>query len=118
MKLHPDVEEILISQEEIFDKCEELGKRLSEDYAGKTPIFIGLLKGAVPFLAELIKHIDCPMEIDFIDVASYSGTKSTGNVKFLKDVTANVENRHIVFVEDIIDTGLTLSEVLKILLRA
>ena len=114
MKLHPDVEEILLSQEEIFNKCEELGKRLSEDYAGKTPIFIGLLKGAVPFLAELIKHIDCPMEIDFIDVASYSGTKSTGNVKFLKDVTANVENRHIVFVEDIIDTGLTLSEVLKI----
>ena len=114
MKLHQDVEEVLLSQEEIFDKCEELGKRLSKDYEGKTPIFIGLLKGAVPFLAELIKHIECPMEIDFIDVTSYSGTQSTGKVKFLKDVTSNIENRHVVFVEDIIDTGLTLSEVVKV----
>lgn len=112
--MHKDIEEILLSQEQIISKCEELGKKLSKDYEGKTPIFIGLLKGAVPFLAELIKHIECPMEIDFIDVASYSGTQSTGKVTFLKDVTSNVEGRHIVFVEDIIDTGLTLSEVAKV----
>lgn len=112
--MHKDIEEILLSQEQIIVKCEELGKKLSKDYEGKTPIFIGLLKGAVPFLAELIKHIECPMEMDFIDVASYSGTQSTGKVTFLKDVTSNVEGRHIVFVEDIIDTGLTLSEVAKV----
>ena len=114
MELHKDVEEILLSHEEIEAKCEELGKRVSKDYEGKTPIFIGLLKGAVPFLAELIKHIECPMEIDFIDVASYSGTQSTGKVTFLKDVSCNLEGRHVVFVEDIIDTGLTLSEVVKV----
>lgn len=114
MQLHKDVEEILLSHEEIESKCEELGKKLSKDYEDKTPIFIGLLKGAVPFLAELIKHIECPMEIDFIDVTSYSGTQSTGKVKFLKDVSCDLENRHVVFVEDIIDTGLTLTEVVKV----
>lgn len=114
MQLHKDVEEVLLTLEQIVAKCEELGKRISKDYEGKTPIFIGLLKGAVPFLAELIKHIECEMEIDFIDVASYSGTKSTGKVTFLKDVSCDVEGRHIVFVEDIIDTGLTLNEVVKV----
>ena len=114
MQLHKDVEEVLLTHEQIVAKCEELGKRISKDYEGKTPIFIGLLKGAVPFLAELIKHIECEMEIDFIDVASYSGTKSTGKVTFLKDVSCDVEGRHIVFVEDIIDTGLTLNEVAKV----
>lgn len=114
MKLHKDIEEILISHEQIVNKCEQLGKQISKDYENKTPIFIGLLKGAVPFMAELIKHVTCPMEMDFIDVASYSGTESTGKVKFLKDVSSNIEGRHIIFTEDIIDTGLTLSEVVKI----
>ena len=94
-------------------KCEELGKILSKDYANKTPILIGLLKGAVPFMAELIKHIDCDMQIDFMDVKSYDGTVSTGNVRIVKDVTCDVTNRDIIFVEDIIDTGLTLDVVKK-----
>ena len=114
MQLHKDVEEILLSHEQIEKKCEELGKQVSQDYEGKTPIFVGLLKGAIPFFAELIKHVECSMEIDFIAVSSYSGTQSTGQVKFLKDVTSDVEGRHIIFVEDIIDTGLTLSEVVKV----
>lgn len=113
MKLHKDVEEVLLSHEEIVLKCEELGKQISIDFEGKKPIFIGLLKGVVPFMAELIKHIDIEMEIDFIDVSSYDGVSSTGKVKLLKDVTCDVTNRHVVFVEDIIDTGLTLSEVIK-----
>ncbi len=113
MLMHKDVEEILLSNEQIQEKCEQLGKKISEDYQGKTPIFIGLLKGAVPFMAELIKHIDCPMEIDFLDVSSYSGTTSTGKVRIVRDVVCELKGRNIIFVEDIIDTGLTLSEVIK-----
>lgn len=114
MIMHKDVEEILLSHEEIVARCAEMGKKISEDYEGKTPLFIGLLKGAVPFMAELIKHINCNMEIDFIDVSSYSGVESTGKVRIIKDVSVDVTDRHLVFVEDIIDTGLTLSEVKKI----
>ena len=79
MLMHKDVEEVLLSLDQIVEKSEELGKRLSKDYEGKTPVFIALLKGAVPFFAEVIKHIECPMEIDFLDVSSYSGVNSTGN---------------------------------------
>lgn len=114
MNMHKDVEEILLSHEEIITRCQEMGKQISVDYDGKTPLFIGLLKGAVPFMAELIKHVECNLEIDFIDVSSYNGVESTGKVKMIKDVTTDVTNRHIIFVEDIIDTGLTLSEVKKI----
>lgn len=113
MLMHKDVEEVLLSLDQIVEKSEELGKRLSKDYEGKTPVFIALLKGAVPFFAEVIKHIECPMEIDFLDVSSYSGVNSTGKVTIKRDVTTNVAGRHVVFVEDIIDTGLTLSEVIK-----
>ena len=113
MLMHKDVEEVLLSLDQIVEKSEELGKRLSKDYEGKTPVFIALLKGAVPFFAEVIKHIECPMEIDFLDVSSYSGVNSTGKVTIKRDVTTNVIGRHVVFVEDIIDTGLTLSEVIK-----
>lgn len=111
--MHKDVEEILISHEEIVAKCKEMAAKISKDYEGKTPLLIGLLKGAVPFFAELIKHIECNIEIDFLDVKSYDGTNSTGKVKFVRDVTSKVEGRDIIFVEDIIDTGLTLSEVVK-----
>lgn len=113
MLMHKDVEEVLLSLDQIVEKSEELGKRLSKDYEGKTPVFIALLKGAVPFFAEVIKHIDCPMEIDFLDVSSYVGINSTGKVEIRRDITTDVKGRHVVFVEDIIDTGLTLSEVIK-----
>lgn len=113
MQLHKDVEEILLTHEEIVEKSKELGKRITKDYEGKTPILIGLLKGAIPFFAELIKYVECDMEMDFIDVSSYDGVKSTGKIKVLKDVSCDVSGRHVIFVEDIIDTGLTLSEVIK-----
>ncbi len=113
MTLHPDVEKVLISQEEIESKCKELAKKISEDYAGKIPIVIGLLKGAVPFMAELMKHITCSIQIDFLDVSSYDGVKSTGKVHIRRDIVTDVLNRDVLFVEDIIDTGLTLSEVMK-----
>ena len=120
MIMHKDVEEILLSHEEIVARCAEMGTKISEDYEGKTPLFIGLLKGAVPFMAELIKHINCKMEIDFIDVSSYSGVESTGKVRIIKGVSVDVTDRHFVFVEDIITPSIsnikeqTLSEVKKI----
>ena len=110
-QLNPDVEEVLVTNEQIVKRCEELGKLITNEYAKKRPLLIGLLKGAVPFMAELMKHIDCPMEIDFIDVKSYIGTQSCGKVEIVRDITSDVNNRDIIFVEDIIDTGLTLSDV-------
>ena len=113
MKLHPCVEEIVVSHEDIVAKCEELGQRISKDYQGRCPILIGLLKGAVPFMAELIKHITCDIQIDFMDVSSYNGVESTGVVRVLRDVSCDVKDRDIIFVEDIIDTGLTLHAVIQ-----
>jgi|SRR5690554_4565572 len=111
---HPFIEEVLITNEMIISKCEELGKRILKDYDGKVPILVGLLKGAIPFLAELIKHIDIDMELEFIDVSSYEGTQSTGKIEITRDITSSVEGRHVILVDDIIDTGLTLNEVIKL----
>lgn len=115
MNMNNDVKEILLSSDEITKRCMELGKILSKDYENKKPIFVGLLKGSVPFMAELIKHIDIDMQMDFMAVSSYEGVNSTGHVVIKKDVSESLENRHVIIVEDIIDTGLTLSEVYKIL---
>lgn len=115
MTINPCIEEVLITNKMIVNKCKELGKQITIDYADKRPILIGLLKGAVPFLAELIKHIECDVEIDFLDASSYEGINSKGKIKILKDVSCDVSNRHIILVDDIIDTGLTLSEIIKIM---
>lgn len=114
MKVNSCIEEVLITPEMISEKCLELGKRISFDYQDKTPILVCLLKGGVPFLAELIKNIDCDMQIDFIDVASYDGVVSSGQVKLIRDITTEVKNRHILLVDDIVDTGVTLTEVIKL----
>lgn len=113
MNLINDIEEVLVTNEQIIERCEQLGKQISKDYAGKTPIVIGLLRGAVPFMAELIKHIDEHLEIDFLDVSSYEGTNSTGKVIIRRDILSDIKDRDVLFVEDIVDTGLTLSEVQK-----
>ncbi len=115
MTIHPCIEEILLTHEDIVNVCKELGKRITKDYEGKTPILIGLLKGAIPFLAELIKHIECDIELEFLDVSSYQGVNSTGELRVLKDINTDVKNRHLLLVDDIIDTGLTLSEVIKMM---
>lgn len=107
--LEQDIEKVLYSEEEIIAKTKELGTQLTKDYEGKNPLLIGVLKGSVPFMAELIKHIDTHVEIDFMVVSSYHGAvKSSGEVKILKDVDTNIEGRDVVFIEDIIDTGRTL----------
>ena len=110
-----DIEKILLSEEEIENRCVELAHQIEEDYkeSGETPIVVGLLKGSVPFMAELIKRFEFPCEIDFMSVSSYDGTESIGDVRILKDMDLSCKNRSILVVEDIIDTGRTLVEVKK-----
>ncbi|RYL88198.1 hypoxanthine phosphoribosyltransferase [Sporolactobacillus sp. THM7-4] len=105
-----DLKEIIISEEAIQQKVSDFGRILSEEYKGRFPLVIGVLKGALPFMADLIKRITVPIEIDFMDVSSYGkSTVSSGEVKIIKDLNTSVEGRDILVVEDIIDSGLTLS---------
>lgn len=109
--LEKDIKKVLITHEEIVAQSAILGKKLTEDYKGKNPLLIGILKGSVPFMAELVKHIDTHIEMEFMVVSSYHGeTKSSGTVKIIKDVDTDVSGRDIIIVEDIIDTGRTLKE--------
>ena len=110
-----DIQEILISEEEIQQKVKELGKLLSEEYADRFPLVIGVLKGAMPFLSDLIKRVDTYLEMDFMDVSSYGNAMvSSGEVKILKDLDTSVEGRDILILEDIIDSGLTLSYLVEL----
>jgi len=113
----PDVAEVLISDEQIRDKVRELGARITEDYAGERILLVGVLRGAVVVMGDLMRCIDLPCEIDFMDISSYgSGTSSSGVVRILKDLEEDITDRHVLIVEDIIDTGLTLSYLLRSLL--
>ncbi|MEG0329817.1 MAG: hypoxanthine phosphoribosyltransferase [Longicatena sp.] len=111
------VEKVLVTQEEIVARCKELGKQITQDYKekGEVPLLVALLKGSVPFLAEIIKHIDLEIEFDFMDVSSYQGTRSIGDIKIVKDLDCSVKDVSILLVEDIVDTGRTLKEVTRLL---
>ena len=100
---------VLVSEEEIKEICARLGKQISEDYKGKKLLLVSVLKGAIVFMADLMRNITCDCEIDFLSVSSYSGTKTTGVVKFKKDLDINPEDCDILLVEDILDSGITLS---------
>lgn len=113
--MNNDVKKVLVSQEQITERAKQIGKQISEDYKDKYPILIALLKGSVPFLSELIKYIDIDMEIDFMDVSSYAGTQSTGEVKIIKDLDRSIKDCDVIIVEDIIDTGRTLKTVTELL---
>lgn len=103
------IKEVLISEEEIQEKTKELGALLSEQYKDKNPLIVGILKGALPFMADLIKQMPILLEYDMMDVSSYgSALTSSGEVKIVKDLDASIEGRHVIIVEDIIDTGRTL----------
>src|SRR5690625_3220910 len=115
MTIQNDISEIVLSVEDIEAINTRLGERITKDYEGKTPVLVGLLKGSIMFMADLIKHIDTHIEIDFMDVSSYVGTKSTGEVKILKDLSTSVEGRHILIVEDIVETGTTLNSIVDLI---
>ncbi len=110
--MHKDMREVLITEEEIISRIKELGKEISDYYRDKEPVIVvGLLKGSVPFMAELIKHIDLDIEIDFMDVSSYVGTESQSDVRINKDLDRSINDCHVLLVEDIVDTGKTLARV-------
>jgi hypoxanthine phosphoribosyltransferase len=114
--IHEDIEKILISEEEIQDKLRDLAKQISEDYRGQDLLLVGVLKGAFVFMSDLARHIDLPLEFDFMAVSSYgSATKSSGVVRILKDLDYEISGRHVLLVEDIIDSGLTISYLLRYL---
>lgn len=110
-----DIKEVLISEEEIQNKVKELGKKITEDYRDKNLFLLGILKGAVPFMADIMRKIDLDLEYDFMDVSSYQGTRSLGEVRILKDISTSIVGKDILIVEDIIDTGITLNYLTKVL---
>ena len=112
-----DVEKILISEEEIKKICKRLGKQISKDYQGKKLLLVSVLKGAVVFMADIMRNITCDCEIDFMAVSSYSGSKTTGVVKFKKDMDVDPDGRDILIVEDILDSGVTLAYLKEVLLQ-
>jgi len=108
--------EVLYNQEQIQARIQELGKRITREYAGKELVLVSVLKGSCIFLADLMRSIDLNLTIDFMAVSSYKdGTKSTGDVEILKDLSNPIRGKHVIVVEDIVDTGLTLSRLLEIL---
>ena len=112
------IKEVLISEEEIQEKTKELGTLLSEQYKDKNSLIVGILKGALPFMADLIKQMPILLEYDMMDVSSYgSALTSSGEVKIVKDLDASIEGRHVIIVEDIIDTGRTLKYIQDMLMR-
>lgn len=115
--MHNDVKKILVTHDQIVDRAKELGKQISDDYgkSGETPVLVALLKGSVPFIAELMKHIELDITIDFMDVSSYEGTESIGDIRVIKDLSCSVKGVSILLVEDIVDTGKTLQEVTRML---
>lgn len=113
-RMHGDLSEILLSQETIQRRVEEIGRQISRDYAGRELVVVGVLTGSVLFLADVIRHITVPMELDFVAMSSYgTETKSSGEVRLIKDLGHPVHGKHVLVAEDIVDTGLTLRYLLE-----
>jgi hypoxanthine phosphoribosyltransferase len=113
----PDVQEVLISSADIESKVREIGALISEDYRGEKLLLVGILRGAVVVMSDLMRNINLQCELDFMDISSYgTGTSSSGVVRILKDLEEDITGRHVLIVEDIIDTGLTLSYLRRSLL--
>ncbi|MDH4141486.1 MAG: hypoxanthine phosphoribosyltransferase [Chloroflexota bacterium] len=115
--LQADIGDILVSEAEIAAKVVELGARITHDYGGRRVTLVSVLKGSLPFMADLMRAIDLPLRIDLMEVSSYGGstTESSGLVRILKDLSASIEGEDVLIVEDIIDTGLTLNYLIRYL---
>ncbi len=115
-ELHPDIEEILLDEQDIKDIVKKVGLEITRDYADKNPLVIAVLRGAVVFMADIMRAIECPLSIDFMAVSSYGdGVKSSGVVRIVKDLDTKIEGRHVIIVEDVLDSGLTLSYLVRML---
>ena len=111
-----DISEVLFTEEQIQKRVHELGRQISTDYAGKNPVLVGVLKGVLFFLADLLRSVTIPVEMDILAVSSYSPeSRSKGYVRLVKDLEVPIQGRHVLFVEDVIDTGLTLNYLLNTL---
>lgn len=114
-KLYKDIQTVLVTEEQLKSKVEALGKEITEHYNGEEVIVIGVLKGCTVFMSDLIRCIDLPLQIDFMVASSYGNdTKTSGNVKIIKDINVDVHNKNVIIVEDIIDTGLTMKNLKEI----
>lgn len=113
-EINPDIDEILVTEDEIQTKVAELGKRISDDYRGEDLLLVGVLKGAFVLMADIARAMSIPAEFDFMAVSSYgSSTKTSGIVRILKDLDLDIRGRNILIIEDIVDSGLTLSYLLR-----
>lgn len=114
--MNKDIERILFTKEELAERVKEIGAQINNEYAGKRPLVVGILKGSFVFLADLVREIECDIQIDFIGVSSYgSSTETSGNIKIYKDLSADISGRHLILVEDIVDSGLTLKRLSHVL---
>lgn len=112
--LSQDLERVLMDEATLAKRIAEIGAEITKDYAGRAPLFIAILKGSFPFMADLVRQIDLPLKVDFMALSSYgSGTKSTGVVKITKDLDRSIAGKDVIVVEDIIDTGLTLQYLME-----
>ena len=112
--MHKDIRNILISEEQISIRVKELGKQITEEYKGKDLLIVGILKGCMLFLSDLVRAVDLPLTMDFMVVSSYgSATKSSGVVRIIKDLEREIEGKDVLIIEDIVDTGLTLSYLIE-----
>ena len=114
--MREDVDRILFTEAELKQRVDELGTELTRDYGDKNPVFVGVLRGCFVFMADLVRRFDAPCTLDFMAVSSYKGAHSTGTVQINKDLTRDIHGRHVIIVEDILDTGITLSYLKKYLM--
>ncbi|MBO5776087.1 MAG: hypoxanthine phosphoribosyltransferase [Clostridia bacterium] len=115
--MHPDLEKILLTSDEINARVKEIGKQITHDYQGESVLMVGILRGAVVFFSELVKNVDLDVRFDFMVVSSYGASSvSSGEVRIIKDISQPIEGKNVIIIEDIIDTGNTLKNLKKLLL--
>ena len=109
----PVLQRVLFTQEQLAERVNELGREISADYRGKQPLFVGILRGCIMFYADLLRAVSVDCNMDFMCLSSYCGTSSTGEVRTMLDLRESIKGRHVIIVEDIVDTGLTLDYLMK-----